>query len=513
MSDIQLDTLEAKGLIKLATIRPDLEYLFRHALVQDAAYGSLLKQERRDLHGRVAEALEDLYPDRKDELAPVLAMHFEQAGETDKAIDYLIAGGRHAMDANAVQEAFAAYDRALALADQAAAGAGPDTEDAETRRRRVEIAVGRARAGYSFLAMSESLRALEAVVDDAAAVGDPELEFRLHMLIAMGRLQSGEPADTPAVQRSLDRIRQIAERIGNPSLAALPLALIGMSEVFAGPVKQGLAKLEQAIPAFTGRDTIGAAFARGALAMGYAQVGDFERADAAVASAKEQAANGDLIAQLDAQIAESMVLAAEGRLDSAVPVAEDCVNRAQETGASACVLASSWVLGDVFHRQGKYTEAADILRRGADVALAVDRKIWRPTLVAWLGTTMAALGDVAGPDDWDDPLATAREMRNYVGEAGILGKRAESKVARGDIEGAIADFTEAARLFEVQGMRPAQARVLRELGETNRSAGRQADADAALRRSLALFVELKLDDEAREVRTEIAVGDRRLAFD
>ena len=41
-SDIQLDTLEAKGLIRLATLRPELEYLFRHALVQDAAYGSLL---------------------------------------------------------------------------------------------------------------------------------------------------------------------------------------------------------------------------------------------------------------------------------------------------------------------------------------------------------------------------------------------------------------------------------------------------------------------------------------
>jgi predicted ATPase len=108
VTDIQLDTLEAKGLIKLATVRPDLEYLFRHALVQDAAYGSLLKQERRELHGKVGEALEQLYPDRRDELAPVLAMHFEQAGDNDKAINYLIAGGRHAIEANAIREAFAA---------------------------------------------------------------------------------------------------------------------------------------------------------------------------------------------------------------------------------------------------------------------------------------------------------------------------------------------------------------------------------------------------------------------
>ena len=83
--DTQVDTLEAKGLIRVASYRPELEYLFRHWLVQDAAYGSLLKQERRELHRQVGEALESLYPDRRSELAGLLAMHFEQAGETDKA--------------------------------------------------------------------------------------------------------------------------------------------------------------------------------------------------------------------------------------------------------------------------------------------------------------------------------------------------------------------------------------------------------------------------------------------
>lgn len=511
MTDTQLDTLEAKGLIKLATVRPDLEYLFRHALVQDAAYGSLLKQERRELHGRVGEALEQLYPDRRDELAPVLAMHYEQAGDIDRAIDYLIAGGRHALDANAIHEAFAAYDRAKMLADQLTDAPTSEADDRAARRRRVEIAVGRARAGYSFLAMKESFDALESVVDDATAVGDLQLEYRLHHLIALGRLQAGEPAETPEVERSFARIGEIADALGEPALAAVPLGLIGMSQVFAGPVREGLAKLESAVPRFSGQDSIGEAFARGALAIGYAQVGEFAKADAAVAMAKEQAADGDLIAQLDALIAESMVRAAEGRLDNAVPVAQECVDRAEATGASACVLASSWVLGDAFHRQGRFAEARDILKRGADVALAVDRKVWRPTLLAWLGTSLAALGEAGG--DWDEQLAVARSIGNLVGEAGILGKRAESEAARGAYEPAIADFTASAAAFEAQGMRPALARVLRSLGETYRAAGRPAEAEAALRRSLALLEELGLDAEAAEVRTALAVGDRKLAFE
>ncbi|HWH24818.1 MAG TPA: hypothetical protein VNW68_08010, partial [Candidatus Limnocylindria bacterium] len=58
----QLDTLEARGLIRIAALQPELEYLFRHALVQDAAYDSLLKQERRSIHRTVGQALELLYP-------------------------------------------------------------------------------------------------------------------------------------------------------------------------------------------------------------------------------------------------------------------------------------------------------------------------------------------------------------------------------------------------------------------------------------------------------------------
>src|SRR5256885_6437582 len=51
----ELNTLEASGLVQVAALEPELEYLFRHALVQDAAYSSLLKQDRRTLHRLAAE--------------------------------------------------------------------------------------------------------------------------------------------------------------------------------------------------------------------------------------------------------------------------------------------------------------------------------------------------------------------------------------------------------------------------------------------------------------------------
>ena len=99
------------------------------------------------------------------------------------------------------------------------------------------------------------------------------------MLIALGRLQNGESASAPPVKRSLDRITEIGEIAGDPSMRAMPLALIGLSQVFAGPVREGVAKLEEALPLIEGRqDSIGAAFARGALSIGYATLGEFDKA-------------------------------------------------------------------------------------------------------------------------------------------------------------------------------------------------------------------------------------------
>src|SRR5215213_2531957 len=139
MTDLQLETLEARGLIRVASLQPELEYLFRHALLQDTAYESLLKQERRALHQQVGETLEELYPERLGELAAVLAMHFEQAGDTAKATDYLVAAAGFAMERNAIVEGFDLYSRAAALLPPAT-----DADADALRRRRIEIELGRA---------------------------------------------------------------------------------------------------------------------------------------------------------------------------------------------------------------------------------------------------------------------------------------------------------------------------------------------------------------------------------
>src|SRR5712691_2614041 len=111
----QLSTLEASGLIRLAQLEPEIEYLFRHALIQEAAYHSLVKGNRRMLHQAVGESLENLNPARLDTpaLAPVLARHFAEAGDQARALRYYALAGQAAAKTYATAEAIHHFSRAL----------------------------------------------------------------------------------------------------------------------------------------------------------------------------------------------------------------------------------------------------------------------------------------------------------------------------------------------------------------------------------------------------------------
>jgi tetratricopeptide (TPR) repeat protein len=111
-----LTHLESVGLVRLAAVRPELEFMFRHALIQDAAYNSLLRADRRVLHQLIGETLEAMYPQRVDELAPTLAHHFALAGNDADALKYFTRAGDEAMRVYANAEAIQHYTHALNLA-------------------------------------------------------------------------------------------------------------------------------------------------------------------------------------------------------------------------------------------------------------------------------------------------------------------------------------------------------------------------------------------------------------
>jgi class 3 adenylate cyclase/tetratricopeptide (TPR) repeat protein len=113
--DRQLGALQKAELIQEAARQPEIEFIFRHALTQEAAYSSILLKRRREFHRRVGETLEQLFGDRLDEYASLLGHHFYEAGDA-RAQKYYTLAGDAAARLYANTEAAAHYTRALEVA-------------------------------------------------------------------------------------------------------------------------------------------------------------------------------------------------------------------------------------------------------------------------------------------------------------------------------------------------------------------------------------------------------------
>jgi tetratricopeptide (TPR) repeat protein len=137
--DDALAQLVGAELIHRRGIPPHAEYTFKHALVQDAAYSTLLRDRRRQLHARIAGTLEAHFPEMVAAQPALLAHHCTEAGLTEKAIAYWLDAGRQAWARSATAEAVALLHRGLALVP-----ALPDSDWRRETELDLRIALGQA---------------------------------------------------------------------------------------------------------------------------------------------------------------------------------------------------------------------------------------------------------------------------------------------------------------------------------------------------------------------------------
>ena len=113
-----LDRLGSAGLLFRQGVSPHATYLFKHALVQDAAYGTLLRSNRQQLHGRIVVTLEEEFPEIIEVQPEVIARHSAEAGLEEKAIKYWCLAGEHAVRQASNREAIKHFRQALALSEK-----------------------------------------------------------------------------------------------------------------------------------------------------------------------------------------------------------------------------------------------------------------------------------------------------------------------------------------------------------------------------------------------------------
>ncbi len=111
--ELQLYILLRMEMIREAARLPELEYKFSNPLTQEVAYQTILLKRRRELHRRVGQTIEELFPDQLGELSPLLAYHFSEGDLEEKAFDYFLIAGDSAARLFANVEAVELYTRAL----------------------------------------------------------------------------------------------------------------------------------------------------------------------------------------------------------------------------------------------------------------------------------------------------------------------------------------------------------------------------------------------------------------
>ena len=126
-----LDRLSESELIFRRGTPPNATYLFKHALVQDAAYGSLLKSRRQHLHAQIAKVLTERYRELAERQPELLAHHYAQAGLAEPALEHWQAAAQRAIGRSAYQEAIEQLDQALVQLEKLPADEARDKRELE----------------------------------------------------------------------------------------------------------------------------------------------------------------------------------------------------------------------------------------------------------------------------------------------------------------------------------------------------------------------------------------------
>ena len=168
-----LAKLVAAGIVFPEGRGSERSFSFKHALMRDAAYESLLLARRRDWHGRIARALKERFPEQTVNEPELLAYHFGEAGLAGPACDYRMRAGERALSRSAFQEAIAHFSAGFKSAD-----ALPEAADRMRRQLDFLLKLGPALMVARGIRTPKSRKSYRKAAEIGAAIGDDTATFK-----------------------------------------------------------------------------------------------------------------------------------------------------------------------------------------------------------------------------------------------------------------------------------------------------------------------------------------------
>ena len=475
---------------------PQANYRFKHALIQDAAYDSLLKSRRQALHARAAEILrESASPEHE-----AIAHHFTQAGLDDLAIERWGKAGDQALRRSAFQEAIAHLGKAIAMADKATGAASrPNAGDATASRQRVKLQVDYSEAVMYYKGFSaEDTRVAWARAAELGANRDDSWERstvrhgQWTLAIVRGELRAAEELASMFLRE--------AEDAGRPVEAGVAHRSLGVICYYSGDFLNARIHCERALDAcrherdFEARERFSddtGSVAMSILAITSWQLGEVERANELINMANHRAAElGHAPSKVHPLYWKSILEILRGDAAAALITGEALEGICGEHGMGEWRAVAEMVVGWAHGRLANPAAGTAEMRQALAVLI---NKGMRIVVVFFQGLLADLELETSGADSAvariDEALVSADQSTNFASLPFLHRLRGDILLKRDPADPAPAEdaYRTAIAIAKQQGARAYELLASLSLAKLYQSTGRRADARAVLAPALEGF--------------------------
>ena len=375
---------------------PESSYVFKHALLQEVAYTTMLQEKRRQLHSTIASVLEQQFPAIAETRPEILARHYVEAGLVNKAIEFLMRAGQRAASQSANVEAIAHCQRALKLLEKLPPQASRDD---------LELKLLTMLAGSLIASSGYATPQLESVINRAWALANrsdnpmplfPILHGRYLMLSV-----AGQTVKAFKIAKKIDELRQ---RDVLPFVHMVSHRILGTSHFLLGRFEQALTHLDKALELYDPNQHVLLAVELGhdirvattaVKAITHWKIGNHDQAFALEAAA---VAFAESIKHANSQgyaLAHStMLYGIAGLHDRQLQRANELIALAQEKELPVWQAAGGFIRGWAIAGQGDIDQGLVLMQQSHEALQHIGMRYWQPLILCQLALYTALSGDV-----------------------------------------------------------------------------------------------------------------------
>jgi class 3 adenylate cyclase/tetratricopeptide (TPR) repeat protein len=500
-----LDLLMRSQLVSGRGVPPKAIYRFKHALVRDAAYSSLLRRSRKELHARIAEILEQRFQSTVSNQPELIARHCAAGGLTEKAIDYWYKAGLLAQRRAAMTEASTAFAEALDLLR-----ALPESVRRHQLELDIQLALSRALIatdGYAAPAVGQIFNRARELCDHLNQ--PPEIVSVLYGQWSHALMRT----DLKLAQQAAEQLLHLGEARRDDAWTARGCRLNGLTCIARGEFDAGRIFLERGLPLLEskdrGRHTPFTLYdpqimMRVFLAWSMLSLGHINQAhrlwDTTLTEARQSKQPFTLPYALTLSVNGQITVA---DFDAAMRGAEELVAHCEEHGVSFF-----WGIGMIFRGRslvahGRVEDGLRQIERGLVAYRRTHGSLWLPVL---LTMSADAYGEIGRPEQGLSCLEEAQEYITAAGQhwsaSGVYRARGELLLALGNTESAQASLLRARDIARGQLARLLELRAALSLARLACQEHNQTEARDLLRPVYSWFpidVETPVHREARDL--------------